>query len=755
MRIGSPSEFRAKWQQRNQMYLIMGVLFSIAIAWSAYHFTNIPGWYAGALAVATISFLMHHTSTKNPTTLDAEREMHAQHPTLEFSTHLVEQPPSDLSPLEKIQHEKIKERLRGLTFRIPGGQQFLQPGLMGLAMLTAILFISKPLFDYSTSTTEDLPGDLRGITEIPSESIDTVSIIDVYSTITPPRYTGIKKSTSTNHQLKVPEGSTINFEVSVVGNFDKILMVSNTGDTVTATSEARFSRTLMSSGYQYFTVVGPNNTFTSKYYSIKTIEDENPKITVHNLEEYQRLPFRPNYDLSFDVEIKDDYGIEDAFMLATVATGQGEAVQFREKQFRLPAFKSMAKNYKNTYSLSTRDFNLEPGSELYFYIAAKDNCTFDIQSTKSPTYFIIIEDTAKYALVDDGGMQVDLMPDFFRSQRQLIIDTEKLIAEKSQISREEFNQRSNELGFDQKLLRLKYGQFLGEESESGIAIENEIENEEDHEGHDHDHDHDHDHGPDGHQSIGAWSQSVLEHFGHNHDHEDEPNQLLESRGTEQEDPSRPDWVKALSHDHDNVEQATYFDMPVKSKLKAALAEMWDSELYLRLFEPKKSLPYQYKSLKLLQEIKNHARAYVHRIGFDPPPIKEAEKRLSGDLDEIARPQKQTTFKSQEEFPSIRKILPLLFEKITQNASTLSEDEKEMLRKAANEVASVAVEDVSQITTLSNIQSILKSENPISTKQLESIYKSLRKIITHLPDATDDTPYLSHPLIDAVLKEAVD
>ncbi len=32
----------------------------------------------------------------------------------------------------------------------------------------------------------------------------------------------------------------------------------------------------------------------------------------------------------------------------------------------------------------------------------------------------------------------------------------------------------------------------------------------------------------------------------------------------------------------------------------------------------------------IQEIKNSARIYVHRIGFDPPPIKE-DRRLTGKL----------------------------------------------------------------------------------------------------------------------------
>ena len=61
------------------------------------------------------------------------------------------------------------------------------------------------------------------------------------------------------------------------------------------------------------------------------------------------------------------------------------------------------------------------------------------------------------------------MPEYFRSQRQIIMDTEKLLRNKKSITKKEFNFLSNELGYDQKVLRLKYGEFLGEEFESELA----------------------------------------------------------------------------------------------------------------------------------------------------------------------------------------------------------------------------------------------------------------------------------------------
>ena len=84
-----------------------------------------------------------------------------------------------------------------------------------------------------------------------------------------------------------------------------------------------------------------------------------------------------------------------------------------------------------------------------------------------------------------------------------------------------FKQRSNALGFDQKLLRLKYGQFLGEENESGIAINNEFSGEAEEHDHEegHDHDHDHDHGGASEALQGA--RDLLSQFMHDHDQEEE------------------------------------------------------------------------------------------------------------------------------------------------------------------------------------------------------------------------------------------
>jgi hypothetical protein len=86
--------------------------------------------------------------------------------------------------------------------------------------------------------------------------------------------------------------------------------------------------------------------------------------------------------------------------------------------------------------------------------------------------------------------------------------------------------------------------------------------------------------------------------------------------------------------------------------------MWDAELHLRMYEPEKSLPYQYKALALIQEIKNSARIYVHRIGFDPPPIKE-EVRLTGKIEDVTNYQKTATPEEPEEDQLLKQAIQRL------------------------------------------------------------------------------------------------
>lgn len=244
------------------------------------------------------------------------------------------------------------------------------------------------------------------------------------------------------------------------------------------------------------------------------------------------------------------------------------------------------------------------------------------------------------------GMAIHVMPDYFRSQRQIIIDTEKLLETKTSITERQFNVTSNEIGYDQKLLRLRYGQYLGEEFEEtagGGTTGQEYD-----------------------------PEDLLAGFRHDHDHEDEgaglamqadvPEKVEEDHGHahEEDDDGLAGLLESYLHNHGDEEMNTFYEASTKSTLKMALEQMWQSELYLRLFEPEKALPYQEKALEYLKTVQQKSRVYVKRTAYDPPPIKEEEKRLAGNLEKLdADIRKEQVAREKQIAPLAAVVLGLL------------------------------------------------------------------------------------------------
>jgi hypothetical protein len=76
------------------------------------------------------------------------------------------------------------------------------------------------------------------------------------------------------------------------------------------------------------------------------------------------------------------------------------------------------------------------------------------------------------------------------------------------------------------------------------------------------------------------------------------------------------------------ENATLLAESVKATLKRALAAMWEAEKALRTGRPRDALPHEYAALAALEEIRLSERAYVKRIGFEPPAVDIEKVRLS-------------------------------------------------------------------------------------------------------------------------------
>ena len=135
-------------------------------------------------------------------------------------------------------------------------------------------------------------------------------------------------------------------------------------------------------------------------------------------------------------------------------------------------------------------------------------------------------------------------------------------------------------------------------------------------------------------------------------------------------------------------------------------------------------------LNLLKEIRNDSRIYVHRTGFDPPPLKE-EKRLTADLSEVKTFTNRYVNSVKESYPAIRQTLVQIESALQKNPVSVSKEHLTTFSKAGQELSAVAIEQPAvYLKTLSLLKALadqqVKSEDLHNT--LSEVRKSLWKVL---------------------------
>jgi len=613
---------------------------------------------------------------------------------LQESADLLIKNDEELPGLQLLQKEKTAQQFDAIypTIKLPHhmGRAI---GIFGLSVvLSAILsaFSNKPGASVEGSAS-------KKIMHVEKDNLP-IKIKGSTITIVPPAYTQINNRSSLDFNLKMPEGSNVVWDITFDEEVLNPRIIFSGRDSVSLTKIGagyRVEKTFKSSVFYQLTWNNvDSSTQYSNYYEIEVINDRAPTVGIDSLNQFIVLNEKDNLKINLNARLTDDYGLSRAKVVATVSKGSGEAIKFREEKlsFDSPP-KISGKNVQVTKILDLLRLGLQPGDELYLYIEVEDNKTPTPNYTRTETYFIELQDTSSTITSIEAGLGVDLMPEYFRSQRQIIIDSEKLLKEQRSITKENFNTRSNDLAHDQKVLRLRYGEFLGEEFQSSVGPQSSI------------------------------TAADAENAGKN------PHQHNGSASYKEASP-----LDDFVHAHDGDEEATFFIESIKSKLKAAVTIMWDAELYLRLYQPKKSLPFQYQALKLLKEISQDSRIYVHRTGFDPPPLKE-EKRLTGDLKEIKNSIGEEKKDHAKQYPNIRAALTAIEKLLPKDSLMLSQKQKDILTKAAQELGELELKKPgAYLKTLSLISSVIHNEAR-SIEKKNSLLKIRESFWKVLPQET--------------------
>ena len=444
--------------------------------------------------------------------------------------------------------------------------------------------------------------------------------IDIHA----PGYTGLAVRSVGTLAAKVPEGSTLHWRLRFAPEPASVELLFHDGRTLAlkpAGGQWRASLRIDRPMLYRIVLEHPLPAAQAGPHRLDVVRDRAPELRALQPARSLSLvtPGQRHWDLAF--EASDDYGLAAAAQLRIIRTeGSGENISAREQTIALRG-RGGARNQRYSHRIDLATLGMVEGDDVIVQLSVRDRRTPNAQVTRGPNFILRWPPPAAVQSTGLDGLAKKTLPAYFRSQRQIIIDAEALLREKRRLAPDRYIERSDAIGVDQRLLRLRYGQFLGEESEGAPLLPtNDAEDEQAHA------DADTADADEGTAPGAATSREAAPHeeaaAADGHDHG--PDVQRTARFGEDQAV-----LEKYGHTHDIPEAATLLDPATRKLLRAALDEMWQSELQLRQGEPGQALPFANRALRLIKQVQQAERIYLPRLGTELPPI-DPGRRLGGD-----------------------------------------------------------------------------------------------------------------------------
>jgi len=609
---------QARWRAVLEVLAIAAPL-AVALAVVAWRLAGpLPAMLAVAVALLAIGLAIvprwrRHDRDWLVARFDADRR------DLEDSSALLFADEAALRPMQQLQRARLEQRLR----ERPASD--LRPAWSLRAIATATVIALLAIVAALAWPPRGDPVGVDMATPSSTAKSDAVPrLVGQSLQLQPPAYTGIAATTIDAFDAKAPAGSRLRWTLRYAPQPTGVDLVFHDGRRIALRREGEdWTADLLLQSSALYRVVPEGQEAASPLHRLDAIPDQAPRVRLLAPEQTLTLLAPNQRDWRLVYEAEDDHGVAaDARLLLTRTEGSGENIRFHEHVVVLRGSGSpRQRRFEARVAPST--YGLQRGEDLIARLEVRDNRAPQPQVVRSAS--AILRWPAEPVLGAEGldGLARQVLPAYFRSQRQIIIDAEALLKERSKLEADAFGKRSDAIGVDQRLLRLRYGQFLGEESEGGAHAPptgdlptsdlptNDHEDDDDHaddDGHDHGQAH------------------AAAHDGHGHD----PVPADAPAGFGVAD----DILETFGHTHDIPEAATLLDPKTRETLRGALREMWQSELHLRMAAPEQALPYAHRALELIKQVQQAERIYLARVGMQLPPIDET-RRLSGKRDGIA------------------------------------------------------------------------------------------------------------------------
>lgn len=555
---------------------------------------------AGAIAVVTLLRLRARLLD----TRWLSHELNADRVDMDDSAGLLFAGASTLTGLERLQAERLRQRLQAAP------APDLRPPWSVRAVVACIAFalIALPLILSWPARTPPVFAEVMSRAGFDRAAPTRTRLLQQQLLITPPAYTRQPARGLATLDARAPQGSGLQWRMRFDPQPSAAALVLHDGRRVPLRRQGAdwSGRHVLDKSALYRVVLDDAPPLQpQRLHRLDAVPDRPPQVRVLEPDQSLSLVRAGQHRWAVAFEANDDYGIAAVAQLRiSLAQGGGEDISFHELTLPLQGRgTTTGKRYSRQLDLSA--LGLAPGDDLIVQLLVRDNRAPAPHQVRSPSLILRWPPQPSEESTGLEGMVGKVLPAYFRSQRQIIIDAEALLAQQRRLDADRYIERADEIGADQRMLRLRYGQFMGEESVSSTPQlpTNDAEPAPDEE-----------EAPSAtHADDHVPAQSGTPAFGR------EAGEL-----------------EAYGHTHDLPEAATLLDPETRTILKAALDEMWQSELHLRQGHPELALPYANAALKYIKQVQQASRIYLARVGTQQlPPIDES-RRLGGDRAGIAR-----------------------------------------------------------------------------------------------------------------------
>jgi hypothetical protein len=591
---------------------------AVALAWRLGGAVIAVATFAMA-GVAIAAFAWHRARRLDTRWL--VRELDAHRTDLEDSADLLFAPTASMTALERLQLARLQARIEA------AGMPDLRPR-WSMPWIAAgggaVVLVVTALLWWPARQPVKMENVLTRIGASPTKPTQT-RVLQQQLRVVPPAYTRVAAYESAALDAKAPQGTRLHWTLRFAPQPGAAELVFHDGRRVALARDGddwRASDVLSRSALYRIVLHDAPPLQSNALHRLDAIADRPPQLRVLEPDRSLSLMTLGQRSWTLAFEASDDYGVAPAARLRiTLAQGSGENITVREQDMTLRGSgPTTRKRYAQRLDLAALGF--AAGDDLIVQLSVDDNRTPGPQTARSASVILRWPSDLGTETTGLEGMVKKVLPAYFRSQRQIIIDAESLLKQRRSLAADQYLQRSDAIGVDQRILRLRYGQFLGEESEGAPKPPPLPTND----APDDPHGDGHREGAD-HTEAGAHADTP---FDDGHDHAS-----TAASGAAPAFGQESAVLEEYGHTHDHAEAATLLDPETRATLKSALDQMWQSELHLRQGQPERALPYANRALAFIKQVQQASRIYLARVGPELPPIDE-NRRLSGDRTGLSR-----------------------------------------------------------------------------------------------------------------------